>query len=146
VTVRDGLREVHAGALEMLGDAASVHTYLETVFSWGEGDLGRRMPGGEDGHEVFGRYDAVVREIAAGHDVAIAISHGAVIRSWCAARAVNLTPGYAARHALGNTGVIVLQGSPDDGWRAVTWEGSAVDGVARRPENGPAGQPVAHEG
>ena len=64
IQVRDGLREVSAGRLEMLGDPVSVSTYLRTVFGWSDGDLGTRMPGAESGAEVFARYDEVVAEIA----------------------------------------------------------------------------------
>ena len=37
VLVRDGLREVTAGDLEMLSDQASVETYLRIVFGWADG-------------------------------------------------------------------------------------------------------------
>ena len=144
VQVRPGVREISAGELEMLGDPGSVRIYLETAFAWSAGDLDRRMPGGEDGHEVFGRYDAVVEEVvASGARTAVVVSHGAIIRAWCAARAANVTTGLAARHALSNTGAVVLDGTPRAGWTALTWEGRAVGG----PEldgslaDGPAGEP-----
>ena len=77
----------------------------------------------------------------------VAVSHGAVVRAWCAARVGNLAPGYAEATPLGNTGVVVLEGAPDDGWRAVSWEGRSVEGpAAHRPEHGPASRPVPHEG
>src|SRR5659263_68413 len=44
VRVREGLREVRAGTLEMLGDDASVETYLGTTFAWSSGDVHVRMP------------------------------------------------------------------------------------------------------
>ncbi|CAN5138017.1 histidine phosphatase family protein [soil metagenome] len=130
VRIRDGLREVRAGALEMLGDEASVQTYLSTTFAWSSGDLHARMPGAESGAEVFARYDAVVAEIdGSGAGTAAIVSHGSVIRSWTAARAENITPVFAATNALANTGTVVLEGSPSDGWHAVTWEGRTVHRV-----------------
>jgi len=127
VHIRDGLREVRAGALEMLGDDASVQTYLSTTFAWGSGDVHVRMPGAESGAEVFARYDAVVEEIAgSGAGTAAIVSHGSVIRAWAAARAENITPDFAARNALANTGAVLLEGSPSDGWHALAWEGRAV--------------------
>ena len=148
VQVRPGVREVSAGSMEMLGDAASVTTYLETVLAWSDGDLDLRMPGGESGHEVYGRFDAVVEEAARAVDgggAAVVVSHGAVIRSWTAARAVNVTTMHVARNALSNTGVVVLDGSPADGWTAVTWEGRPVVGPAHA-KDGPAGEPLWRTG
>lgn len=127
VRVREGLREVRAGTLEMRGDDASVQVYLDTTFAWSSGDVHVRMPGAESGAEVFARYDAVVDEIAgSGAGTAAIVSHGSVIRTWTAARARNITADFVARNALANTGAVLLEGSPRDGWHALTWEGRAV--------------------
>ncbi|MGV8978864.1 MAG: histidine phosphatase family protein [Cellulomonas sp.] len=133
VRIREGLREVRAGSLEMLGDDASVRTYLDTTFSWSSGDVHLRMPGAESGAEVFARYDAVVEEVAgSGAGTAAIVSHGSVIRAWTAARARNITPDFTARNPLGNTGTVLLEGSPLDGWNLLTWEGRPVlDGELR---------------
>lgn len=141
--VRAGIREVVAGDLEMLGDHESVTTYLTTVFAWSAGRTGARMPGGEDGTEFLGRFDAVVDEAAAsGARTVGMVSHGAAIRSWVAARATNIDVEWAAEHSLSNTGVVVLDGSPSDGWKALTWEGNAVDLPEPPEDSGPAGRPV----
>lgn len=145
VEVRAGIREIGAGALEMRGDAASVQTYLDTAFRWSVGDLDLRMPGGESGTEVFERYDQVVAEIAAsGAGTAALVSHGAVIRSWTAARVSNVGVDHVASSPLSNTGVVVLEGSPGAGWQALTWEGRVLDGASSSaPEaDGPAAEPV----
>jgi len=127
VRVRDGLREVRAGTLEMRGDAAAVQLYRDTTFAWSAGDVDVRMPGAESGAEVYARYDAVIDEIALlGVGTAAVVSHGAVIRSWAAARAHNVTAGFAVRSPLTNTGVVLLDGSPRDGWHALTWDGRAL--------------------
>ena len=127
VRVREGLREVRAGTLEMRGDEASVQVYLGTTFAWGSGDVHVRMPGAESGAEVFARYDAVVQEIAgSGAGTAAIVSHGSVIGAWTAVRAENITPDFAARNALANTGAVLLEGSPSDGWHALAWEGRAL--------------------
>lgn len=143
VHIRAGVREIGAGSMEMLGDPASVRTYLETAFAWSEGDLDLRMPGGESGHEVYGRYDEVVAEAAASVDgagAAVVVSHGAIIRSWTAARASNVTTAHSARNALSNTGIVVLEGSPAAGWTAVTWEDEPVVGP-HDDGDGPGGEP-----
>ncbi|HEY5248492.1 MAG TPA: histidine phosphatase family protein [Dermatophilaceae bacterium] len=129
VRVRDGLREIQAGTLEMRGDAAAVQLYRDITFAWSAGDIDLRMPGAESGAEVYARYDAVIDEIAlSGVGTAVVVSHGAVIRSWAAARARNVTADFAARSPLTNTGVVLLDGSPRDGWHALTWDGHALRG------------------
>ncbi|MFE6620181.1 histidine phosphatase family protein [Streptomyces sp. NPDC008086] len=144
VLVRDGIREVSAGEMEMLrGDTAQGELYMKTVFAWAGGDVGLRMPGGESGAEVLSRYDAVVSEAAgSGAGVVAMVSHGAVIRLWAAARADNVDVSFAAARPLENTGVVVLEGSPVDGWKALTWAGAVVAPVG---EGGPAGRVVDPE-
>ncbi|MGW4439707.1 histidine phosphatase family protein [Streptomyces sp. NPDC004596] len=141
VIVRDGIREVTAGDLEMLpGDSAQGELYLRTVFAWAAGDTAARIPGGESGEETLARYDAVVAEAAASGAATVAmISHGAAIRLWTAARAANVDVGFAAARPLRNTGVVVLEGSPSDGWKALAWEGAMVEPAG---EGGPAGEAV----
>lgn len=130
VRVREGLREVRAGTLEMLGDEPSRMLYLDTIFAWSGGDLARRIPGAESGIEVYERYDQVIADIVdSGADTAVAVSHGAVIRTWAAARVQNVSPGFAATHPLANTGAVVLLGSVREGWRAQTWLGRSVPSV-----------------
>jgi probable phosphoglycerate mutase len=38
--------------------------------------------------------------------------------------------GFAARHALANTGIVALEGDPDAGWRLIHWDDSPVGGLA----------------
>lgn len=112
------------------------------------------MPGGESGTEALGRFDEVVAEAAgSGVRTAVLVSHGAAIRMWTAARVENVDVPFAAAHPLDNTGVVVLEGTPADGWKAHSWMGSplggpAVEGadedspaglVVTRPETPPAG-------
>jgi broad specificity phosphatase PhoE len=101
------------------------------------------MPGGESGAEALARYDAVVAEAArAGAGTVALVSHGAAIRMWTAARADNVEVGFAAARPLDNTGVVILEGSPDDGWKALSWEGAVVEAVGRGTQSGPAGRPL----
>ncbi|MFI6250777.1 histidine phosphatase family protein [Streptomyces sp. NPDC051016] len=139
--VRDGIREVSAGDLEMLpGHSEHGEEYMRTVFAWAGGDTGPRMPGGETGAEVLARYDAVVAEAAAsGAGTVAMISHGAVIRLWTAARAANVDVPYAASRPLDNTGVVILDGTPEDGWKALSWEGAMVEPTG---VSGPTGEPL----
>ncbi|MFJ6560396.1 histidine phosphatase family protein [Streptomyces sp. NPDC091412] len=141
VIVRDGIREVSAGDLETEpGDSERGQVYMRTLLGWAAGDTRTRMPGGESGTEVLARYDAVVAEATAdGAGTVAMVSHGAAIRLWTAVRARNLDAEFAATHPLENTGVVVLQGSADAGWTALTWADAVVT-PAR--ESGPTGRPV----
>jgi broad specificity phosphatase PhoE len=144
VLVRDGLREISAGDLEMKRDRASVDLYHAVSFGWAEGRRERRMPGGENGIEVYERFNDVVNEAAEVASGCVAFfAHGQVLRSWVAAHTDNVGVDYASTHLLHNTGVIVVEGSPADGWRALTWMGQALGG-ARLDEGaatGPGGEP-----
>jgi probable phosphoglycerate mutase len=144
VLVRDGIRELSAGDLEMEpGGSERGRAYMRTVLAWAAGDTALRMPGGETGAEALARYDAVVAEAAASGARSVAlVSHGAAIRVWTAARAHNVDVAFAAAHPLRNTGVIVLEGSPSDGWKALTWAGALVTPAG---EPGPTGQAVEPE-
>ncbi|MGY3201951.1 histidine phosphatase family protein [Streptomyces sp. TE5632] len=144
VRVRDGIRELSAGDLEMRGDAEAAETYLTTAFAWSAGDTGLRMPGGENGVEALGRYDAVVEEAAAtGAETVAMVSHGAAIRMWVAARAENVDIAFASTHALRNTGAVVLSGAPGEGWWAHRWEDHSLGPEDSGPgESGPAGEAV----
>jgi probable phosphoglycerate mutase len=119
-----------------LGEAGE--RYMRTVLAWADGDTDLRMPGGENGTEFLARYDAVVAEAAASGAPTVAmVSHGAAIRAWAAARAHNVDVTFAAAHRLENTGVVVLEGTPDDGWKALTWAGATVVPAG---EGGPTGR------
>ncbi|MFJ6658245.1 histidine phosphatase family protein [Streptomyces sp. NPDC091377] len=141
VQVRDGIRELAAGDLELLpGDSPDGERYMRTVFAWMNGDTGLRMPGGETGDEALARYDAVVAEAAAAGAGAVAmVSHGAAIRLWTVVRAHNLDPAFALTHGLQNTGVVILEGTPADGFKALAWEGAAPGPSG---EGGPTGRAV----
>ncbi|MEU1292727.1 histidine phosphatase family protein [Streptomyces sp. NPDC005840] len=145
VLVRDGIRELAAGDLEKVpGDTGPGLLYMRTAFAWAAGDTALRMPGGESGAEALGRYDAVVAEAAAsGAGTVAMVSHGAAIRVWAAARADNVDIAFAESHRLDNTGVVILEGSPDDGWKALSWAGASV---APAGEGGPTGSPVTGDG
>ncbi|MFI7500039.1 histidine phosphatase family protein [Streptomyces sp. NPDC049687] len=142
VLVRDGIREISAGDLEMRsGDSEDGALYMRTVFAWATGEVELRMPGGENGVEFLARYDAVVAEAAeaagTGAGAVALVSHGAAIRTWVAARAHNIDVPFAAAHRLANTGTVILEGTPQDGWKALTWAGATVVPAG---EAGPAGE------
>ncbi|MFJ8587966.1 histidine phosphatase family protein [Streptomyces sp. NPDC093595] len=139
VRVRDGLREVEAGVLEGRGDAGAVAGYRTTAVAWAAGRTTLRMPGAENGAEFLARFDAVVAEAAAsGARTAALVGHGTAVRVWTAARAADVSVGFAAAHELPNTGVVVLEGTPDDGWTALSWTGAEL-GADLTPAGSAAG-------
>ncbi|WP_129305714.1 histidine phosphatase family protein [Streptomyces sp. L2] len=141
VLVRDGLRELSAGDLEMApGHSAQGELYMRTVFAWAAGDTALRMPGGERGEEALARFDQVVAEAAgSGAGTVVMVSHGAAIRVWTAARAANIDVSYAAARPLENTGVVTLDGTPTTGFKALTWAGATI---LPSGKTGPTGEPV----
>lgn len=123
--IRPGVREIQAGEYEMAPDDGSWGAYLAVLYRWADGEPDARIPGGESGTEVLTRYDAVVAE-AAQHGAAAIVSHGAVIRAWTGARAANVDRAFVADTRLYNAAVIILDGSPDAGWRVETWANEPV--------------------
>ncbi|MEA9986218.1 MULTISPECIES: histidine phosphatase family protein [Subtercola] len=128
----DGLQEISAGSLESRTDTEAIHQYMGTIFSWWQSFDGR-IPGGEDGHEFYGRYGAAIGEAAAGHPetatVAV-VSHGAAIRAWSSFASANIDADFSRAHELSNTAVVVLEGSPDAGWVTTYWDGQPIGGSA----------------
>jgi broad specificity phosphatase PhoE len=130
VNIRDGLREIEAGDLEMLSDHKSQGIYTATAFAWAKGDLQLRMPGTETGLEFFERFDAAIADILAGHHTTVvAVSHGAAIRTWVAARCENTDGSFAGSHQLDNTGVAILEGDAVRNWRLVDWRTQPLGGM-----------------
>jgi probable phosphoglycerate mutase len=139
--VRDGLREVAAGDLEMRSDEDAVDQYLALLSAWGHGDTSAVLPGGETRATTLGRFDAVVDEVvASGAQHAAIVSHGAIIRVWCAARVSNVDAAFILGHRLGNTGIVTLERDASGEWVADRWE-SAVVPVAQST-SGPGGRAV----
>lgn len=126
-----GIHEIEAGDLEGLSDHASARLYMETAFSWGLGSLDPVMPGAFDGHAFFERFDAdieTVFETVGENGTAVVVSHGAAIRVWVAGRATNVPPMFSGEREIDNTGVVELDGSPEEGWTLLSWQGTPVGG------------------
>lgn len=130
----DGLREIAAGDFEMAEDHDSITGYIGTVADWIEGRYDTRMPGGETGHEFLARYDAAVAEVHAslqhaGRQRALAVSHGAAMRTWVSARVADVESHARATDPLHNTACIELVGDPEAGWRIAAWHSEPVGGA-----------------
>jgi len=117
VVVLPGLREISAGDYEMSTDW---QPYIDAVVRWRE-DPAHEIPGGDSGVGFMGRYDAAIREIVAGgHESALAVSHGAAMRVWCATT-LELPREFLDGRRVDNTQVVTVEGDPDSGWRLLAW-------------------------
>jgi broad specificity phosphatase PhoE len=126
-TFHDGLVEVLAGDLEMSTAEADAATYRDVVATWLVGDRDVRMPGGENGHEALGRFDAVIEDIVSrGHERVAIVSHGAILRLWAGVNAANVHPEMHPDLTLGNTGLIRLRGDAG-GWSATEWDRVSIE-------------------
>lgn len=118
--VLPGLREIPAGEDELSADSSR---YIAALLAWAKGDPEARVPGGENAHEFLERFDRAIAGIAAGgYDVVMVVSHGAALRVWASARVAGFPTALGAFH-LDNTGVIVVDGSPSEGWELVDLHG-----------------------
>lgn len=144
--IREGIREIPAGELEMSCERSDGQLYMKVAFAWADGDLAPTVPGGPTGREVLESFDAVVAEaensLSRPDATVLMVSHGAISRAWIAARASNVDTAFAGAHPLSNTGIVVLDGSvsPDGGsWQVESWEGEPVLGPDAEDQQDPTG-------
>lgn len=123
----DGLREIEAGDLEMHTAAESVASYRRVIHAWATGELDVMMPGGSSGREFLGRFDEAVRSAGEAGARVAAVSHGAAIRTWVAARSRGVDSAAVSGRTLANTGVVVVEGPGRAGWRLVDWRAEIAD-------------------
>lgn len=128
--IREGIREISAGDFDGKTDPDIVKQFVGIEAAWVAGDLDIRMPGADTGREVIERFDGVVLEaFEAGHEAVILVSHGSMIRTWAAYRAKNIAKDFVPKNPLHNTGMIVLEGNPREGWNVVSWVDEAIGGA-----------------
>lgn len=131
VGVRPGLEEISAGSLEMRSDDEAVHAYLSGLSAWLHRDLDHAIPGGATGRDFLDRYEGAVQGIAAQHgrdDTVALFSHGAAIRVF-ATHAAGLSGEDVAELWINNTGMVLLEGHPSDGWTLERWTGDPLGGA-----------------
>jgi broad specificity phosphatase PhoE len=125
VTVLPGLHEVEAGVYEGQPEASAVQTYFAAPEQWLRGDRSARIPGSIDGNEFDARFDQAVQQIYdSGDDNPVAYSHGAAIMLWVQMNVDNPNPQLLMQHPLDNTGYVVVEGNPTDGWTLTDWDGA----------------------
>jgi probable phosphoglycerate mutase len=132
VLVRDGVREISAGDLDLRGDPEAIDRYRGVTFAWAAGQLDIAMPAGDTGRVVLARFDQVIDETeqltGEPSRAALVISHGAVICTWVGSRARNVDVGFLRDRPLPNAGLAVLAGGSRAGWHAVSWNDVEIPG------------------
>jgi broad specificity phosphatase PhoE len=124
-----GLREIEAGDLEMETSAQAIERYRDVIAAWATGAPEVVMPGGSSGHEFLGRFDGAVRTLEDAGTRVAAVSHGAAIRTWVAARCRGVDAAVVSRRALANTGIAIVEGSSAAGWRLTGWLEEIADDI-----------------
>jgi len=138
--ILSGLGEINAGWLEGQSGTIPGLLYLLPTIAWMTGAywvpmLGSSVnPNGMAFQDNYSGalqtiYDASTAEDGTGHDVAF--SHGAAIMAWTMMNVQNPDWGLfletlAGDHGLPNTGQVVVEGNPTDGWTLVSWNGQDV--------------------
>ncbi len=148
LVVLPGVHEVEGGDFEMATDHESYRRYFEVAIAWGGGRREVRMPGAEDGHAFFERFDASIAAAASTRaESIVVVTHSVSIRVWVAGTAKNLDPAFTVDQELDNTGMVVLEGSPAGGWDFVSWYGKPLGGtqLADGLAEDPTGDPLDEE-
>lgn len=134
VGVVDGVHEVFCGDLEGRADEDARDQFEAVYAAWIAGDLGAHLPGGESALDLRARFLPAVDRAVDGVDGTVVLaSHGAAIRLGAAA----LLGDAAETVYVPNTGLVVLTGTPADGWTLERWD-SAVPVVGDVTAGGPA--------
>ena len=78
-------------------------------------------------------------------DTVALVSHGAMIRAWCATRTSNVDLDFIKDHYVANTGIVVVEGSTETGWEVTLWLGQSVSEAAAMgvaSDRSPASEPL----
>jgi len=134
-----GLREIPAGWVEGSPESQGIGRlfYALPAVLWTLGLRFVPVPGSEDGNAFDARVDEALRRIHAdsGGDPdfhAVAYGHGATIMFWTLMNVENPDLGLLL-HILDNTETVVIEGSPEEGWRLVSWAGIEVSPTPSLP-------------
>jgi broad specificity phosphatase PhoE len=139
--ILSGLGEINAGWLEGQSGTIPGLLYLLPTIAWMTGSYWVPMLGSSvnpNGMAFQDNYSGAIQAIydnsqanpdSAGPDVAF--SHGAAIMAWTMMNVKNPDWGLfletlAGDRGLPNTGQVVVEGNPTDGWTLVSWNGTEV--------------------
>lgn len=126
--VLDGLHEVRTG--DFAGRPWSDPDMRAIHDRWTQGELDVRIPGAETGQEVIDRFAAALGAIADQHrgEQVLVFTHGAVMSLAIPRLSPNVRNDLADRQFLPNAVPAKVE-IGDDGWRVLSWPGSATKDV-----------------
>jgi broad specificity phosphatase PhoE len=159
IQVLPGLQEIEAGKYEGTPERAGIFGYLTAPLAWAglsvtpppnisfnpiTPNLDAFIPSAADpttglnGHQFEDRVNGALQKIYDNGDRNAAVfSHGGTIMIWTMMNAKNLSAEQKimlfTQHPLGNTGVVVVEGNPEDGWNLVEWNGVKIAGMQKGP-------------
>lgn len=159
IQVLPGLQEIEAGKYEGTPERAGIFGYLTAPLAWAglsvspppnisfnpiTPNLDAFIPSAADpttglnGHQFEDRVNGALQTIYNNGDRNAAVfSHGGTIMIWTMMNAKNLSAEQKimlfTQHPLGNTGVVVVEGNPEDGWNLVEWNGVKIAGMQKGP-------------
>jgi broad specificity phosphatase PhoE len=127
-TALPGFREINAGWFEGSSDAGLGGLgYVLAPALWTLGARSIPVPGGGDGNAFDARMDAALQVVEdSGAQNPVVFSHAATIMFWTMMNVDNPDLGLMLRHRLDNTGIVVVEGSAEEGWTLKTWAGLPV--------------------
>lgn len=137
VQVLPGLNEINAGILEGLqaGRLGEI-LYIAAPFLWTLGLQWVPQWGSDidpNGFAFDQRFSDAVQTIydnsisdPNASDVDVAFSHAAAIMVWTMMNVKNPDPLLIFKDSLDNTGQVVIEGNPTDGWTLISWNGDPV--------------------
>lgn len=127
-TVLPGFREINAGWFEGWSDAGLGGIgYVLAPALWTLGARSVPVPGGGDGNAFDARMDQALQVVEdSGAQNPVVFSHAATIMFWTMMNVDNPDLGLMLRHRLDNTGIVVVEGSAEEGWTLKTWAGLPV--------------------
>jgi broad specificity phosphatase PhoE len=129
VTVLPGVRELGAGIFEGQSEKSGLGRIGYGLFpvTWILGARFLPIPGSQDGNSFDARVDDALQQIEdSGAENAVVFSHGATMMFWTMMNVDNPDLGLLLRHPLGNTDVVVIDGSNEEGWTLKSWAGQTV--------------------
>ncbi|WJZ03878.1 histidine phosphatase family protein [Corynebacterium freiburgense] len=122
VDIQMGVHEIYAGQLDGRDDRETADSYTKAFKGWLEGDIGSRLPGGENHVDVLQRAQPVLETLAARDGINLLVSHGAAIRTM-ARWATGVPAEFAFENYLPNGRTVILDpgGRPFGEWNVVSW-------------------------
>lgn len=129
IRVLPGVQEIEAGVFEGTPESEAANGYGRFPLAWAlQGNRDLRIPGSINGHEFDARMDGSLQQIYDNGDRnAVVFSHGGAIMFWTMMNVSNLSfeqkLDLLRYSPLSNTNYVVIEGSPEEGWRLVNWNG-----------------------